>query len=70
MYNTLVDVIFNLNFYSTGEPIWAETTRIVSQVVLLFIFCVFLAFVIRQAIKSPNVTQTIEESSATVDVPG
>ncbi|KAG2204229.1 hypothetical protein INT46_008844 [Mucor plumbeus] len=53
----------------TGEPVWAETTRIVFQIFLLFIFAVFLAFVIRQAIKSPNVTQTIEESAAEVQVP-
>ncbi|RCI04781.1 hypothetical protein CU098_012460 [Rhizopus stolonifer] len=53
----------------TGEPLWAETTRIVFQVFLLFIFSVFLAFVIRQAIDSPNVTQTIEESVAEVQVP-
>ncbi|KAL9543139.1 hypothetical protein MBANPS3_008258 [Mucor bainieri] len=52
-----------------GEPVWAETTRIVFQIFLLFIFAVFLAFVIRQAIESPNVTQTIEESAAEVQVP-
>ncbi|KAI9321079.1 hypothetical protein BX666DRAFT_1914183 [Dichotomocladium elegans] len=53
----------------TGEPIWAETARIVCQVFLLFIFALFLAFVIRQAIYSPNVTQRIEESAAQVEVP-
>lgn len=53
----------------TGEPLWAETTRIIFQIFLLFIFCVFLAFVIRQAIKSPNITQTIQESASSVDVP-
>lgn len=56
--------------FSAGEPVWAETTRIVFQILLLFIFAVFLAFVIRQAIESPNVTQTIEESAAEVQVPG
>ncbi|KAG1275749.1 hypothetical protein G6F65_009697 [Rhizopus arrhizus] len=53
----------------TGEPIWAETSRLISQVFFLFIFIMFLYFVIRQAIKSPNVTQRIEYASATVDVP-
>ncbi|KAI9470033.1 MAG: hypothetical protein EXX96DRAFT_532376 [Benjaminiella poitrasii] len=53
----------------TGEPVWAETARIIFQIFLLFIFALFLAFVIRQAIKSPNVTQTIEESAAEVQVP-
>ncbi|KAI9340365.1 hypothetical protein BD770DRAFT_330694 [Pilaira anomala] len=53
----------------TGEPVWAETTRIICQVFLLFIFCVFLAFVLRQAIESPNVTQKIQESVSDVQVP-
>lgn len=53
----------------TGEPVWAETSRIVSQVFFLFIFVMFLYFVIRQAIDSPNVVQRIEYSSATVEVP-
>ncbi|KAG1556680.1 hypothetical protein G6F47_006263 [Rhizopus delemar] len=53
----------------TGEPLWAETTRIVFQIFLLFIFTVFLVFVIRQAIESPNVTQTIEQGAAEVEVP-
>jgi hypothetical protein len=63
-------LFFFLKKYSTGEPVWAETTRIVFQIFLLFIFAVFLAFVIRQAINSPNVTQTIQEASAQVQVPG
>ncbi|GAA5799861.1 hypothetical protein HPULCUR_005280 [Helicostylum pulchrum] len=53
----------------TGEPVWAETTRIIFQVILLFLFSVFLAFVLRQAIESPNVTQIIEEATADVQVP-
>lgn len=71
-----VCVYFPLFFYilifciSTGEPLWAETTRIIFQIILLFIFAVFLAFVIRQAVDSPNVTQTIEEATATVEIPG
>ena len=56
--------------YSTGEPVWAETSRIISQIFLLLIFVAFLVFVIRQAITSPNVTQRIEEPAAQVDVPG
>lgn len=53
----------------TGEPIWAETSRIVSQVFFLFIFIMFLYFVIRQAVDSPNVVQRIEYSTASVEVP-
>ncbi|CDS11467.1 hypothetical protein LRAMOSA03730 [Lichtheimia ramosa] len=53
----------------TGEPVWAETSRIVSQIFLLLVFVAFLVFVIRQAITSPNVTQRIEEPAAQVDVP-
>lgn len=59
-----------MHFCSTGEPLWAETTRFLFQIFLLFIFALFLAFVIRQAIQSPDVIQTIQESAATVEVPG
>lgn len=67
-----MEPIFNTAYciFSTGEPVWAETTRIICQVILLFLFSVFLAFVLRQAIESPNVTQTIEEATADVQVPG
>lgn len=65
----LLDHLINFIF-STGEPVWAETTRIIFQVILLFIFSVFLAFVLRQAIDSPNITQTIQEAAASVQVPG
>ncbi|KAI8881518.1 hypothetical protein K501DRAFT_324461 [Backusella circina FSU 941] len=53
----------------TGEPLWAETTRFLSLIFLLFIFALFLAFVIRQAIKSPDVIQTTQQPAATVEVP-
>lgn len=53
----------------TGEPVWAETGRIVSQVIFLFVFVMFLYFVIHQAIDSPNVVQRIEYSAASVEVP-
>lgn len=53
----------------SGEPLWAETTRICFQIFLLFIFFIFLAFVVRQAVTSPNVTQTIQTPAAAVDVP-
>ncbi|KAF7727342.1 Acyl-CoA-binding domain-containing protein 5 [Apophysomyces ossiformis] len=53
----------------SGEPVWAETTRIVFQVVLLFLFTMFLVFVIKQSVTSPNITQRIVNPSATVEVP-
>ncbi|KAI8333090.1 hypothetical protein BC941DRAFT_401803 [Chlamydoabsidia padenii] len=53
----------------SGEPIWAETCRIVFQVFFLFIFTMFLVFVIKQVIDSPNVTQRIETAAAQVDSP-
>ncbi|KAJ2964831.1 hypothetical protein NQZ79_g247 [Umbelopsis isabellina] len=52
-----------------GEPIWAETTRLTSQVILLFILVLLLVFIIRQVVESPNVTQTINYPAAAVDVP-
>ncbi|KAI8388370.1 uncharacterized protein BYT42DRAFT_559868 [Radiomyces spectabilis] len=53
----------------TGEPLWAETARIIFQVLFLFLFACFLAFVIRQAVQSPNVTQRIQEAASTVHLP-
>ncbi|KAI8333639.1 hypothetical protein BC941DRAFT_380106 [Chlamydoabsidia padenii] len=53
----------------SGEPLWAETTRICFQIFLLFLFFIFLAFVVRQAVTSPNVTQNIQQPAASVDVP-
>ncbi|KAI7873939.1 uncharacterized protein EV154DRAFT_578509 [Mucor mucedo] len=52
-----------------GEPTWAETTRIVLQVILFFIFSAFLVFILLQAINSPNITQTIEKPVTSVQVP-
>ncbi|ORX53646.1 galactose oxidase [Hesseltinella vesiculosa] len=53
----------------SGEPIWAETTRIIFQILFIFIFAIFMVFVIRQAIESPNVVQRIETGVAQVDTP-
>ncbi|KAL0074760.1 hypothetical protein F4703DRAFT_1798774 [Phycomyces blakesleeanus] len=53
----------------SGEPVWAETTRIIFQVFFLFLFVMFLVFVIKQAVDSPNVTQRIEVASAEVETP-
>ncbi|CAO3591693.1 unnamed protein product [Absidia cylindrospora] len=53
----------------SGEPIWAETCRIVFQIFFIFIFAMFLVFVIKQAIDSPNVIQRIENAAAQVDSP-
>ncbi|KAI8138865.1 hypothetical protein BJV82DRAFT_629048 [Fennellomyces sp. T-0311] len=53
----------------TGEPVWAETARMVCKVFLLFLFVACLVFIIRQAITSPHVIQRIEEPVAEVAVP-
>ncbi|KAH8555087.1 hypothetical protein BGW37DRAFT_419527 [Umbelopsis sp. PMI_123] len=52
-----------------GEPIWAETTRLTSQVILLFILILLFVFIVRQVVESPNVTETINYPAASVDVP-
>ncbi|CAO3628351.1 unnamed protein product [Cunninghamella blakesleeana] len=53
----------------SGEPIWAETARIAFQIFFIFLFALFLVFVIRQAIDSPNVVQRIETAAAQVETP-
>ncbi|KAI9340364.1 hypothetical protein BD770DRAFT_372607 [Pilaira anomala] len=52
-----------------GEPVWTEVTRIILQVILLFIFCAFLVIAILQATESPNITQTIVINVEEVQVP-
>ncbi|KAI8335401.1 hypothetical protein BC941DRAFT_355605 [Chlamydoabsidia padenii] len=53
----------------SGEPIWAETCRIIFQIFFIFLFTMFLVFVIKQAIDSPNVVQRIETAAAQVESP-
>lgn len=55
---------------STGEPLWAETARMCCRIFLMFIFALCLAFIIRQAVTSPNVTERIINPVAQVEVPG
>ncbi|KAI9312371.1 hypothetical protein BX666DRAFT_1866254 [Dichotomocladium elegans] len=52
-----------------GEPLWAETARFCFEVFLLFIFALCLAFIIRQAITSPNITQRTIVPASEVDMP-
>ncbi|KAI9302309.1 hypothetical protein BJ944DRAFT_242482 [Cunninghamella echinulata] len=53
----------------SGEPIWAETARISFQIFFIFLFVLFLVFVIRQAVESPNVVQRIETAASQVETP-
>ncbi|KAI8140832.1 hypothetical protein BJV82DRAFT_561859 [Fennellomyces sp. T-0311] len=47
----------------TGEPIWAETARLVSKIVLLFLFIAFFVFVIIQVLHSPKAIYTVTEEA-------
>ncbi|KAG2222924.1 hypothetical protein INT45_013555 [Circinella minor] len=45
----------------TGEPLWAETARLISKVILMFLFIAFFVFVIVQVIESPKSTYIVTE---------
>ncbi|KAI9495620.1 hypothetical protein BDB00DRAFT_759883 [Zychaea mexicana] len=45
----------------TGEPLWAETARLISKVVLLFLFVAFFVFVIIQVLQSPKASYIVTE---------
>jgi hypothetical protein len=68
-YLKVILLTFYITF-STGEPIWVEMTRLTSQIFFLVAFIVLLVFVINQTIDSPNVNQTIQETTAVVQSPG
>ncbi|KAI8141483.1 hypothetical protein BJV82DRAFT_619362 [Fennellomyces sp. T-0311] len=47
----------------TGEPFWAEAARLVSKIILAFLFVAFFAFVLIQVLQSPKATFTITETA-------
>ncbi|CAO3636891.1 unnamed protein product [Cunninghamella echinulata] len=53
----------------TGEPLWAETMRVISQVILFFLFIAFAVFIGLQVQNSPITTLTINEPKTQVDIP-
>ena len=62
---------FEIN-YRTGEPLWAETARLVSKVILMFLFIAFFVFVIMQVLDSPKATFIVTEiaDNGQVTTPG
>lgn len=48
---------------------WAETLRLVSKIILIFLFAAFFAFVLIQVLNSPKATFTVNLPSNTVSVP-
>ena len=59
-------------YIRTGEPLWAETARLVSKVILMFLFVAFFVFVIIQVIESPKSTYIVTEvpEDGQVTIPG
>ncbi|KAI9250984.1 hypothetical protein BDA99DRAFT_444710, partial [Phascolomyces articulosus] len=47
----------------TGEPLWAETARLISKVILLFLFLAFFVFVLIQVIRSPKATYIVMDTT-------
>ncbi|CAO3639834.1 unnamed protein product [Cunninghamella blakesleeana] len=47
----------------TGEPLWAETMRVISQVILFFLFLIFAVFIGKQVHDSPRTTLTIDDTT-------
>ncbi|KAI9305320.1 hypothetical protein BJ944DRAFT_265415 [Cunninghamella echinulata] len=53
----------------TGEPLWAETMRVISQIILFFLFIAFAVFIGLQVQYSPVITLTINEPATQVGIP-
>ncbi|KAG2205006.1 hypothetical protein INT47_002630 [Mucor saturninus] len=53
----------------SGEPLWAETTRLLVRFILLVLFLAFVSYVIYRSIESPIVSQIIDKETDSVLVP-
>ncbi|GAN03265.1 hypothetical protein MAM1_0037c02717 [Mucor ambiguus] len=53
----------------SGEPLWAETARLLVRFILFFLFIAFVAYSIYRSVQSPVVVQDIKEPTDTVQVP-
>ncbi|KAI8069660.1 hypothetical protein BC940DRAFT_332183 [Gongronella butleri] len=53
----------------TGEPLWTETTRVISQVILFFLFLIFFVYIVIQVRDSPLSTITINQPVSAVAIP-
>ena len=54
----------------SGEPLWAETARLLVRFILLFLFIAFVVYSIYRSVQSPVVVQEIREPTDIVRVPG
>lgn len=57
-------------FHRSGEPLWAETARLLVRFILLFLFIAFVVYSIYRSVQSPVVVQEIREPTDIVRVPG
>lgn len=63
--------IYNLmKNHRSGEPLWAETSRLLVRFILLFLFLAFVAYSIYRSVESPVVIQEIRIPTNTVQAPG
>ncbi|KAK4517528.1 uncharacterized protein ATC70_000867 [Mucor velutinosus] len=53
----------------SGEPLWAETARLLVRFILLFLFIAFVAYSVYRSVQSPVVVQEIREPTDMVQVP-
>ncbi|KAG1092809.1 hypothetical protein G6F42_019109 [Rhizopus arrhizus] len=53
----------------SGEPLWAETARLLVRFILLFLFIAFVVYSIYRSVQSPVVVQEIREPTDIVRVP-
>jgi hypothetical protein len=54
----------------SGEPLWAETARLLVRFILLFLFLAFVAYVIYKSVNSPIAIQEIKTPTDRVLAPG
>ncbi|KAI9250985.1 hypothetical protein BDA99DRAFT_608271 [Phascolomyces articulosus] len=52
----------------TGEPRWAEATRLITKIILAFLFIAFFVFVVIQVLNSPNANFIVTEAADRLEV--
>ncbi|KAI8993507.1 hypothetical protein BDB01DRAFT_329954 [Pilobolus umbonatus] len=53
----------------SGEPFWAESSRLIVRFILLFLFSAFFVYTVIRTVNSAIVIQEIRSKTTTVDVP-
>ena len=67
----IIKLLFTtVNMRRPGEPRWAESSHMVTKIILFCIFCAYLTYSINQVVTSPTSILSIQQQNETVPTPG